>query len=157
MKPGFPGCSAGKESACNTGDLVSIPGSGISPGERISYPLQDSWASLVAQMVNNPPAMLETWVWSLGWEDPLEYGIANHSSFLAWRIPMDRGAWRAQSMRSQSDMTESLSTAQAEGMPSRAILYILMYNSIFCVCIVLFWPCNFISQVYPICTLHFDR
>ena len=62
MKAGFPGCSADKESACNTGDTISIPGSGRSPEERISYPLQDSWASLVAQMVNNPPAMLETWV-----------------------------------------------------------------------------------------------
>ena len=69
-----------------------IPGSGISPGEGIGYPLQYSWASLVAQMVNNPPAMWETWVQSLGWEDPLEEGMAIYSSILAWRIPMDRGA-----------------------------------------------------------------
>ena len=54
-----------------------------------------SWASLVAQMVKNPPAMQETWVRSLGWEDPLEEGMATHFSILAWRIPMDRGAWRA--------------------------------------------------------------
>ena len=53
------------------------------------------WASLVAQMVKNLPAMQETWVRSLGWEDPLEKGMATHSSILAWRIPMDRGAWRA--------------------------------------------------------------
>ena len=53
------------------------------------------WASLVAQLVKNLPAMLETWVQSLGWEDPLEEGMATHSSTLAWRIPMDRGAWRA--------------------------------------------------------------
>ena len=52
-------------------------------------------ASLVAQMVKNPPAMWETWVQSLGWEDRLEKGMATHSSILAWRIPMDRGAWRA--------------------------------------------------------------
>ena len=52
-------------------------------------------ASLVAQMVKNPPAMRETWVESLGWEDPLEEGMATHFSILAWRIPMDRGAWRA--------------------------------------------------------------
>ena len=52
-------------------------------------------ASLVAQMVKNPPAMWEIWVQSLGWEDPLEEDIATHSSILAWRIPMDRGAWRA--------------------------------------------------------------
>ena len=46
-------------------------------------------------MVKNPPAMRETWVQSLGWKDPLEVGMATHSSILAWRIPMDRGAWRA--------------------------------------------------------------
>ena len=52
-------------------------------------------ASLVTQMVKNPPAMRESWVRSLGWEDPLEEGMATHCSILAWRIPMDRGAWRA--------------------------------------------------------------
>ena len=52
-------------------------------------------SSLVAQMVMNPPAVEETWVQSLGWEDPLEEGMATHSSILAWRIPMDRGAWWA--------------------------------------------------------------
>ena len=52
-------------------------------------------ASLVAQMIKNPPAMWETWVRSLVWEDPLEEGMAVHTSILAWRIPMDRGAWRA--------------------------------------------------------------
>ena len=46
-------------------------------------------------MVKNPPAMWETWVCSLGWEDPLEEGMATHSSIFAWRIPMDRGAWWA--------------------------------------------------------------
>ena len=61
-KGGFPGSSAGKESACNAGDPGSIPGSGRSPGERIGYPLQYSWASLVAQLVKNLPAMRETWV-----------------------------------------------------------------------------------------------
>ena len=59
---GFPGSSAGKESACNAGDLSSIPGPGSSPGEEIGYPLQYSWASLVSQMVKNLPAMRETWV-----------------------------------------------------------------------------------------------
>ena len=58
-----------------------------SPGDGIGYPLQYSWASLVAQLVRNPPAMQETWVRSLGWEDPLEKGKAAHSSILAWRIP----------------------------------------------------------------------
>ena len=75
----------------------SIPGSGGSAGEGIGYPLQYSWAFLVAQMVKNPPAMWETWVRSLGWEDPLEEGLATHSSILAWSIPMDRGAWWATS------------------------------------------------------------
>ena len=51
------------------------------------------WASLVAQLVKNPPAMQETWVQFLGWEDPLEEGMGTHSSILAWRIPIDRGAW----------------------------------------------------------------
>ena len=52
----------------------------------MGYPLQYSWASLVAQLIKNPPAMRETWVQSLGWEDPLEKGKATHSSILAWRI-----------------------------------------------------------------------
>ena len=60
----------------------SIPGSGRSPGKGIGYPLQYSWAPLVAQMVKNPPAMRETWVRSLGWGDPLEEGMATHSSIL---------------------------------------------------------------------------
>ena len=64
-------------------------------GEGIDYPRQCSWASLVAQMGKNLPVMWETWVWSLGWEDPLEEGMATHSSILAWRIPVDRGAWWA--------------------------------------------------------------
>ena len=54
--------SVGKESACNAGDPGSIPGVGRSPGEGISYPLQYSWASLVAQLVKNLPTMKETWV-----------------------------------------------------------------------------------------------
>jgi len=60
---------------------------GRSPGEGISYPLQYSWTSLVAQLVKSPPAMPETWVPSLGQEDPMEKGRATHSSILTWRIP----------------------------------------------------------------------
>ena len=78
----FCDSSVGKESACNTGNLGSIPRSGRSPGEGVGCPLQYSWASLVAQLVKNPPAMRETWVSSLGWEDPLEKGKATHSSIL---------------------------------------------------------------------------
>jgi len=65
---------------------------GISPGEGMGYPLQYCLASLVAQMVKYPPAAWEMWVQSLGREDPLEEGMATHSSIPAWRIPMDRGA-----------------------------------------------------------------
>ena len=83
----FPVSSVGKESACNTGDPGSIPGSGRSTGERIGYLPQYSLASLVAQLVKNLPTMRETWVQSLGWEDSLEKGKATHSSILAWRIP----------------------------------------------------------------------
>ena len=92
---GFPGSSAGKEFACNAGDPGSVSRSGRSPGEGIGYPLQYSWASLVAQSVKNLPAMWETQVRSLGQEDLLEKGMATHSSLLAWKIPMDRGAWWA--------------------------------------------------------------
>ena len=89
---GFPDSSVGKESACNGGNRSWIPGLGRSPGEGIDYPLQYSWVSLVAQMVKNLTAMQKTWVRSLVWEDALEEGMATHSSILAWRIPMDRGA-----------------------------------------------------------------
>ena len=88
---GFPGNSAGKESACNAGDP------GLIPGEGTSYPRQFSWASLVAQMVKNPSAIQETWIWSLSWEDSLKKGQATHSSILVWRIP-----WRGESGRLQS-------------------------------------------------------
>ena len=95
MLVGFPG----KESDFNAGDLVSIPGLGSSPGEGIGYPLQYSWASLVAQTVKNLLAMRETWVQSLGWEDPPEEGMATHSSILAWRkSPWTEGPGGLQSM-----------------------------------------------------------
>ena len=83
---GFSDSSVSKESACNAGDPDLIPGLGRSAGEGIGYPLQYSWASLVAQLLKNLPAMWETWVRSLGWEDPLEKGTATHSSILTWRI-----------------------------------------------------------------------
>ena len=73
---GFPSSSAGKESTCNAGD----PGLGRSAGEGIVYPLQYSWTFLVAQLVKNLPAMQETWVRSLGWEDHLEKGKVTHSN-----------------------------------------------------------------------------
>ena len=79
---GSPCGSAGKESTCNVGDLGSVPGLGKSPGEGKGYPLQYLGASLVAQMIKNPLAMWETWVQSMGWEDPLEKGMATHSNIL---------------------------------------------------------------------------
>ena len=78
----FPDSSVGKESACNAGDPGLIPGSGRSPEEGKGYSLQYSWASLVTQLVKNPPAMQEILVQSPGWEDPLEDGMATHSSIL---------------------------------------------------------------------------
>ena len=91
----FPDSSVGKESTSNAGDPGSIPGLGRSAGEGIGYPLQYSWAFLMTQLVKNPLVMRETWVQSLGWEDPLEKGTVTYSSILAWRIP-----W-TQSMGSQ--------------------------------------------------------
>ena len=109
-----PDSSVGKESTCNAGDPGSVPGSERCPGEGIGYPLQYSWASLLAQLVKNPPAMRETWVQSLGWEDPLEKGKATHSSILAYRI---------QSLK-KLDMTEWLSLyCQIKAKPDRGKSY----------------------------------
>ena len=78
---GFPDSSFGKESTCNAGNPSSISESGRSPGEGIGYPLQYSWASLVAQLVKNLPAMRETWVGKIPWREkgyPLQYsGLEN--------------------------------------------------------------------------------
>ena len=104
---GFPDSSVGKESTYNAGEPGLISGSGRSAGEGIGYPFQCSWASLVAQLVENTPAIWETWVPSLGWEDPLEKGKATHSSILTWRIHGQRSlagynAWG----HKESDTTE---------------------------------------------------
>ena len=96
---GFPDSSVDTESACNAGDPGSIPGSGRSAVKGIVYPLQYSWASLVTQLVKNPPAMWETWVQSLSWEDPLMEGKATHFSILIWS-PWDH---------EESDTTDRLS------------------------------------------------
>ena len=90
---GFRSSSAGKESTCNAGDPSLIPESGRSPGEGIGYPLQYSWPYLVAWLVKNPPAMWETWVRPLGWEDPLEKRTATHSSILAGRMVAKSQTW----------------------------------------------------------------
>ena len=100
----FHGSSAGKESACNAGDPDSIPESGRSAGEGIGYPLQYSWASLVAQLVKNLPAMQETWIRSLGWKDPLEKGKATLPSPVFWPREF-RGLYSPWGCK-ESDMTE---------------------------------------------------
>ena len=71
-----------------------IPELGRSPGEEIGYPLQYSWPFLVAQLKKNLPAVWETWVQSLDWEDPLEKGMATHSSILGWRIPWTKEVYK---------------------------------------------------------------
>ena len=95
----FPDSSVGKESVCNAGDPSSIPGSGRSAGKGIGYPLQYSWASLVAQLVKNPPTMWETWVRSLSWEDSpgegkgytLQYSdLENSTDYIVQGVPKSR-------------------------------------------------------------------
>ena len=88
MEEDFPSSSVGKESTCNEGDPGLIPGSRRPAGEGIGYPLQYSWVSLMAQLVKNPPAMWETWVRSLGWEDPLEKGKAKARLVKVMVFPM---------------------------------------------------------------------
>ena len=93
MEYSFPDNSVGKESTCNAGDPDLIPGLGRSAGEGIGYPFQYSWTSLVAKLVKKLPAMWETWVRSLGWEDPLEKGKATHSSGLDSRVHGVTKSW----------------------------------------------------------------
>ena len=97
---GFPDGSAGKELACQAEDPNSIPGLGRSTGEGIGYPLQHTQASLAAQTVKNLPAVKETWIQSLDWEDPLEKETAIRSNILAWRIPWTEEPGGLQSMES---------------------------------------------------------
>ena len=92
---GFLGSSADKESACNAGNPSSILGSGSSPGEGIGYPLQYSWASLVAQRLKHLPALWETWVQSLGQEDSTGEGNGNPLLYSCLENPMDGGTWWA--------------------------------------------------------------
>ena len=119
---GFYGSSDGKESACNAGDPSLIPGSERSPREAIGYSLQCSWTSLMAQRVKILPAMWETWVRSLGWEDPLEEGMATHPSQLNPTYLKNPHGERSLAgycpwVHIESDTTEWLST---EDLPNSA-------------------------------------
>ena len=118
---GFPGSSAGKEFACHAGDSSSIPESGRSSGEAIGYPLQYSWASLVAQLVKNLSATWDIWVWSRRWEDPLKKGMTTHSSILAWRIPrtVESSGLSTGSKRAGHDWATTHSTACSEQLSNR--------------------------------------
>ena len=111
--PSFPDSSVGKESACNSGDPRQIPGSGRSAGEGIGYPLQYSWVSLVAQLVKNPPAMQETWVRSLVWEDPLEKGKATTPVLWPGEFHGLYSSWG----RKESDTTETSSVSLSKEQP----------------------------------------
>ena len=96
-----------EETTCNARDPGLIPGTEGSPGEEIGYPLQYSWASLVAQTVKNLPAMQETWVQSLGWEDPWRREWLPIPAFLpgesqGWKSPAGYSLWGCK----ESDMTE---------------------------------------------------
>ena len=121
---GFPCGSSGKESSGNMGDLGSIPGLGRSPGERKGYPLQYSWASLVAHLVKNLPAIQETWVRSLGWEDPLEKGKATHT-LVFW--PGELQGLYSPWDHKESDTTEQLALSLFKLNASRFGLEIPLY------------------------------
>ena len=119
---GSPDSLVGKESAYNVGDPSSIPWLGRSAGEGIGYPLQYSWACLVAQLVKHLPTMRETRVRSLGWEDPLEKGKATHSSILAWRIP-----WTVYGIaKSQTRLSNFHFTSETDCPPESVIAAMLL-------------------------------
>ena len=105
---GFPGSLTGKESACNAGDPGSVPGSGRSPGEGIGYPLQYSWASLVAQLVKNLPEMWETWIQYLGWKDSPGGGHGSSLQYSCLENPHGQRSLAGYSLwgRKESDTTE---------------------------------------------------
>ena len=115
---GFAGSSAGEESTCNAEDPAWIPGLGSSLGDEIGYPLQYSWASHIPGGSDSKESSCSVgdldWT-SLVWEDALEESMATHSSILAWRMPMDKGAWWATIHAvAELDTTEWVSTTNGE-------------------------------------------
>ena len=109
MVLGFPDSSVGKESICTEGEPGSIPGLGISTGEEIGYPLQCCWASLVAQLVKNLPAMRETGFDPCVGKIPWNKWVVTHSSVLAWTGETGK----LSSVGPQSDMIEWLSLSHS--------------------------------------------
>ena len=122
---GFPDSSFGKESTCKAGDPGTIPGLGRSPGEGTGYSIQYSWASLVAQMVKNLPAMWETWVRSLSWEDPLEEGTQPTLVFLPWEFLWTEEPGRLQSMEAQRVGYDWVTKHRHHSTPQTTLLFIL--------------------------------
>ena len=115
--------------------LYSLPG--------LLFKKKGGGSSVVAQLVKNPPAMWETWVRSLGWEDPLEEGMATHSSILAWRMPTDRGAWWvAVHGVTKSDMTEQLNWTKLDTGS-----FLCMSPSLESLCVSKFPPYKDTSQI----------
>ena len=97
----FPGVTLVMYMTCGCSDVCIL-----SFSNNLTFlPVCTTWTSLVAQTVKNPPAMPEMQVWSLAREDPLEEEMATHSSILAWRVPMDRGAWQA-TVQSQTRLSD---------------------------------------------------
>ena len=129
LKEGFPDSSVGKESACNAEDPSLIPGSGRSAGEGIGYALQYSWASFVAQLVKNPPAMQETWVRSLCWENPGE-GNSYPLQYSGLENSMDcvvHGVTKSQTRL--SDRTELNWTELKPDMPPPMVTRLLVFKA----------------------------
>ena len=116
----FLDCSVGKESTYNAG---SIPGSGRSAGESIGYPIQYSWASIVAQLVKNLPAMQETWIQSLDWEDLLEKGRERLPTPVLW--PGEFHGLYSPRGSKELDTTEQLSLYN----PSYGVLVLFLLES----------------------------
>ena len=164
----FPGCSVGKESACNAGNPGLISGSERYAEDGIDYPLQYSWASLVAQLVRNClecgrfglPGMWEIWVQSLGWEDPLEKGTATHSSILAWRIQWnsmdytDHGVAKSQTRLSHFHFHFHIYSSMYMSIPISQ--FILSPSLPTLVTITVFYICDSISICRFICTIFLD-
>ena len=148
---GFPDSSVGKEFTCNAGDPSSIPGLGRSTGEGIGYPFQCSWASLVAQLVENLPAVQETWVQSLGWEDPLEEErlptpVLWPGEFHGLYIP-----WGCKEL----DTTEQLTLFTSSRLSNMYIELFIVFLHLFGVCRVCSDVSSFIVGIGNLCLLSF--